>query len=177
MSCRTGSTRRWRGVDRLTPPIERATFEDIPELARLRWELYAEHDGLTSELFEAYRDRFVDFAETALASDDWRAWVARAEGRLVGAMWLQTVHRVPIPGKRAGPIGYLTNVYVAPNHRDRGLGAELLERVTIWCRDEGYSLVIVWPTERSVPFYRRGGFGRPGEPLVLDGVPDEPFEI
>jgi GNAT superfamily N-acetyltransferase len=160
----------------VAPNIERATVDDVPELARLRWELYVEHDGPRSEPFVAYRDRFADFAERALATDDWRAWVAREDGGLVGAMWLQTVHRVPIPGTRAGPIGYLTNVYVAPEHRNRGLGADLLERVTTWCRDEGYSVVIVWPTERSFPFYRRGGFERPEEPLVLDAVRDEPFE-
>jgi hypothetical protein len=48
----------------------------------------------------------------------------------------------------------------------------MLDVVTVWCRDEGYSLVIVWPTERSRPFYRRGGFERPGEPLVLELEPD-----
>jgi hypothetical protein len=36
--------------------------------------------------------------------------------------------------------------------------------------------VIVWPTERSRPFYRRGGFDRPDEPLVMDIEPDSPLE-
>ena len=91
-------------------------------------------------------------------------------------MWLHTVPRVPVPGKRAGPIGYLTNVYVEPSHRNAGLGAEMLDQITAWCRSEGFSTVIVWPTERSRSFYRRGGFGRPEEPLVLDVEPDMPFE-
>jgi GNAT superfamily N-acetyltransferase len=158
------------------PRIELATADDIPELARLRWELYAEHDGMPAESFEDYLGRFARFAARALASDDWLAWVARGDERLVGAMWLQTVRRVPVPGKRAGPIGYLTNVYVVPELRDRGLGADLLERVRLWCRELGCSLVIVWPTERSRSFYRRGGFDRPDEPLVLDLVPDGPLE-
>lgn len=158
------------------PSIGLATTEDVPELARLRWELYAEQEGVTTETPAAYRERFASFAATALASDAWQAWVARDGDRLIAAMWLQTVPRVPVPGKRAGPIGYLTNAYVEPRHRDVGLGARMLDLLTGWCRAEGYSEVIVWPTERSRSFYARGGFGRPDEPLVLRLEPDSPLD-
>jgi GNAT superfamily N-acetyltransferase len=157
------------------PSIGLATIDDVGELARLRWELYAEQEGVVAETPEAYRERFAGFAGSALTSDAWRSWVARDGDRLVAAMWLHTVPRVPVPGKRAGSIGYLTNVYVAPAYRNAGLGARLLDRVKAWCADEGYSLVIVWPTERSRPFYRRNGFERPDEPFVLDLVPDTPL--
>lgn len=157
------------------PQVERARIEDIPELARLRWELYAEQDGVPTEAFDTYVERFSRFARSALTSDDWRAWVARIGDELVAAMWLHTLHRVPVPGKRAGPIGYLTNVYVTPEHRNAGLGAEMLDQITAWCRGEGFSTVIVWPTERSRPFYRRGGFTRPQEPLVIELEPDRPL--
>ena len=157
------------------PQVERARIEDVPELARLRWELYAEQGGDPTEGFDAYAERFSRFARSALTSRDWLAWVARADDRLVGAMWLHTVPRVPVPGKRAGAIGYLTNVYVSPDLRNAGLGAEMLDRMRAWCAEEGFSLVIVWPTERSQPFYRRGGFTRPEEPLVIELEPDRPL--
>jgi GNAT superfamily N-acetyltransferase len=157
----------------IEPTIHLATLEDVPELARLRWELYAEQEGAREPL-EAYRDRFVGFAVQALATDRWRAWVARGGAGPVGSMWLQTVVRVPVPGKRAGPIGYLTNAYVSPEHRNRGLGARMLEHVTGWCRDQGYSCLITWPSARSRPFYRRGGFDRLDEPFTVELVRDEP---
>jgi len=157
------------------PLIGFATTDDIAELSRLRWELYAEQED-TPETPDAYRERFARFARSALTSDAWRSWVARDGDRLVAGMWLQTVPRVPVPGKRAGPIGYLTNVYVVPEHRNAGLGAVMLDRVQVWCREEGYSLVIVWPTGRSRSFYMRCGFGRPAEPLVLNLEPDIPLE-
>jgi GNAT superfamily N-acetyltransferase len=158
------------------PQIGPATIDDVPELARLRWQLYEEQNGEPAEAFEAYVERFAGFARAALESGDWRACVARTEGGLVAAMWLHTVHRVPVPGLRAGPIGYLTNVYVATEHRNAGLGAQMLDRVKAWCGDEGFSTVIVWPTERSRSFYGRGGFGRPDEALVLDMEPDGPLD-
>jgi GNAT superfamily N-acetyltransferase len=158
------------------PTIELATLADVAALARLRFALYEEQEGTIAEPSVDYADRFERFATRALGSDDWRAWVARLGDELVAAMWLYTVHRVPVPGARAGPIGYLTNVYVVPEHRDAGLGAEMLDRVTGWCREEGFSAVIVWPTERSRPFYARGGFGRHDEPLVIELEPDGPLE-
>jgi GNAT superfamily N-acetyltransferase len=158
------------------PQIGPATIDDVPELARLRWELYAEQNGDHAEPFEAYVERFSRFARSTLTSKDWLAWVARVDDRLVGAMWLHTISRVPVPGQRAGAIGYLTNVYVSPELRNAGLGAEMLDRMRAWCAEEGFSLVIVWPTERSRPFYVRGGFDRPDEPLVMDIEPDSPLE-
>lgn len=157
------------------PAIEPAAIADVPELARLRWQLYAEQEGDPAETPETYGERFARFAGEAFASGRWRAWVAREGDRLVGAMWLHTVYRVPVPGKRAGPIGYLTNVYIAPEHRNDGLGSRMLNHVTAWSRDEGFSCLIVWPTERSRPFYGRGGFGRPDEPLVAELEPDLPL--
>ncbi len=157
------------------PSIGFATTDDVDELAELRFALYEEQDGTVAESAEVYRERFTAFAVRALASKDWNAWVARLADLPVGAMWLHTVHRVPVPGKHAGPIGYLTNVYVIPEHRNTGLGAQMLDRITAWCRQEGFSEVIVWPTERSRPFYARGGFTRSDQPLVIELEPDRRF--
>lgn len=158
-------------ADEVSLGIEEARLDDVADLARLRWELYVEQEG-EREPLDAYRGRFVAFALQALASDRWHAWVARDRVRPVAAMWLQTIPRIPVPGKAAGQIGYLTNVYVSPEHRDGGLGSRMLDRILGWCRDRGFSCVIVWPTPRSRPFYGRVGFGRPPEPLLIELVSD-----
>jgi GNAT superfamily N-acetyltransferase len=154
--------------------IELASVDDVAALARLRWELYVEQEG-ELEPFEAYRDRFVAFGRAALATDRWHAWLARDATGPVGAMWLHSIERMPVPGKVAGPIGYLTNVYLAPELRDGGLGSRMLEQVLDWCRDRRFSCVITWPTPRSRPFYRRGGFDRLDEPFLIELRPDDPL--
>ena len=80
----------------MTPIIRSATPADIRELARLRWQLYAEQEP-NDEPSEAYVERLTAFAVDALSRDDRRAWVAEGDGRPVAAMWLQTVPRVPAP--------------------------------------------------------------------------------
>ena len=153
------------------PTVDLATIDDVPDLARLRWELYAEREGARESL-DAYRDRFVAFALHAIAHEGWQIWVARGPSGPVGAMWLRTVSRVPVPGKTAGPIGYLTNVYVQPSYRNRGLGTRMLDHVLDHCRRQGLSCVITWPSARSRPFYRRVGFDRPEDPFVIELTAD-----
>jgi GNAT superfamily N-acetyltransferase len=148
--------------------IRPAGFGDAGALARLRHVLYSEY-GPAREPLEAYTARFAAFVRDAIASDAWRIWVAELDGRVVGGMWLQLVERVPRPGEDRGalPIGYLTNVFVDPELRDDGLGSRILREVVTWARARGVEEIIVWPSERSFPFYERAGFSRSPDPLVL----------
>jgi ribosomal protein S18 acetylase RimI-like enzyme len=150
----------------VTAVFRAATSADIDELARLRWQLYTEqasHD----EPFDAYVERFREFAREALAREDWRAWCAEEAGRLVAAMWLQTVPRVPAPGRGdPRPIGYLTNMYVDPDHRSRGLGSRMLRDLLVSCEASGYELVLAFPATDAYAFYEQNGFTRPSDPLV-----------
>ncbi len=115
---------------------------------------------------------FTAFATRALASEDWRAWVALDGDRLVGAMWLHTVHRVPVPGKQRPDR--------VPDQRLRGTRAS--QRRTGWV-DVGSRHGVV-PTGGVLgrdrladgafaPVLRPGcGSTRPDEPLVIELEPD-----
>jgi len=147
----------------VTPTTRPATADDIPELARLRWQLYTERET-HDEPIEAYLERFTSFARGALARDDWRAWCAEEDDRLVASMWLHTAPRIPAPGHGASrPMGYLTNMYVEPDHRSHGLGTRLLEELVEHCTTGGFELVLTFPAEDAYGFYERNGFTRPAD--------------
>ena len=153
----------------MDPNIGLATLADVEELARLRWQLYTEDVATIEEPYAVYVERFAAFAGEALADERWRVWIAEDMGRLVGAAWRFTVPRVPQPGRgEPRPLAYVTNLYVEPGYRNQELGTKLLERAVEASRAEGFSLVMVWPNDRSAPFYERAGFDRPADPLVLD---------
>ena len=150
----------------MTPNIRPATNDDIGELSRLRWQLYTEQEP-HDEPLEAYEERFSTFARDALARDEWRAWCAEDDGRLIAAMWLQTVPRVPAPGHDdPRPIGYLTNVYVEPAFRSKGLGSRLTQELISHCEESGFELVLTFPADDAYGFYERNGFTRPPYPVV-----------
>jgi GNAT superfamily N-acetyltransferase len=150
----------------MTPTIRAARADDIPELARLRWQLYTEREA-HDEPVGTYVERFTAFALDALARDDWRAWCAEADDRLVGAMWLQAVPRIPAPGHGAPrPMAYLTNMYVEPEYRSHGLGSRMLDVFVEHCTTNGFELVLTFPADDAYGFYERNGFSRPPDPLM-----------
>ena len=127
----------------------------------------------------------------ALTRDDWRAWCAEQDGRLVAAMWLHTVPRVPAPGHGAPrPMGYLTNMYVEPEHRSLGLGSQMLQMLIESCTTGGFELVLTFPAGRCLRLLRAerihqatgpGGASTgalstvgDGTSVAVDGVPQRP---
>ncbi len=151
--------------------LRSATSDDADELARLRWDFRVEQETPVARSFEDFVEEFRAFAASVLADGTpWQAWVAEDEGRLVGCAWIQLVEKVPHPsrGRWERPIAYVTNVYVEPALRDEGLGARLLDAAMAHAREHEAAEAVVWPTPRSVTFYRRAGFGSETAPLGMD---------
>ena len=152
----------------MRPTIRQATLDDADELARLRWEFRIEAGTPATRSYDEFLREFRAFAIDAFADDTpWRAWVADEDGRLVGCAWLQLVHKVPHPSRTLAerPVAYVTNMYVDPDHRNSGLGRELLDHAVTFAREREVDGVVLWPSELSRPFYERAGFGP--EPLWL----------
>jgi GNAT superfamily N-acetyltransferase len=141
-------------------PIRPATLEDVDELARLRWDFRVEHGTPEATTFDVFLEDFRGFAHDVLDGDAWRAWVAVGRERLVGCVWLQLVEKVPHPNRERWerPVGYVTNMYVEPALRDAGLGRRLLDTAIEHARESAVDGLLLWPSERSEPFYRRAGF-------------------
>lgn len=157
--------------------IREATLEDIPELARLRWEFKVELGDVNPVMeFEPFARRFTAFAAEALADPGWRAFVAQAGGHLVGNLWVQLVPKVPAPSVESEAFGYVTNVYVEPGLRDGGLGRALLEAATEWAMQRPVEFLVTWPSDRSRPFYDRAGF-RPSEVSMSRRLRPEPYGV
>ena len=151
--------------------IRPASADDADELARLRWDFRVEHGTPVSRTFAEFIEGFRTFANDVLADGaPWRAWVAEEEGRPVGCVWLQLVEMVPHPSRERWerPIAYVTNVYVEPDLRGAGVGARLLDAAMGFAREREVAEAIVWPTQRSVSFYRRAGFSTESAPLGMD---------
>ncbi|MEV6399413.1 GNAT family N-acetyltransferase [Streptomyces sp. NPDC051907] len=72
---------------------------------------------------------------------------------------------MPEPYGDNNPIGYVTNFFVTPSHRNQGAGSALLEALKEHARSAGLEGLIVWPSERSDPLYRRSGF-QPSQELL-----------
>jgi GNAT superfamily N-acetyltransferase len=143
--------------------VRQARPADAPELARLRWAFKQEdHEGEVPVPVRSVKGAEAWIRER-LQGGRWLAWVVEAGGGICGHVFLHLVERVPAPYEDNTPVGYVTNFYVVPSRRNRGYGTALLEALRRHAAGQGMSVLIVWPSERSAPLYRRAGFGPPDE--------------
>ena len=133
----------------------------------MRWDDSTDGGGPAAQAYEEFATDFAGFLHRALSSDRWSIWVAEVDGRLVAHIYLQIVVKVPRPGRFAARWGYVSAVYTVPEARNQGIGSRLLRGVIGWAKEEGLELVLLWPSERSVPFYERAGFVRSRDILEL----------
>jgi GNAT superfamily N-acetyltransferase len=146
--------------------IRQADLPDVSELVELRREFtFEDHEGRERQEYEREARAFVS---EAIERDDWQIWVAEVEGRIVAHAYVALVGKVPRPIREHRRIAYLTNVYTRPEYRGRGIGGKLLGLAQRAAREADVELMLVWPSEESVDFYRGHGFTSPGEPLVWE---------
>ncbi len=143
--------------------IRSATATDVPALAELRRAIAFEDPEPASELRDDFDHAFDEIVTAGIASGRWTVWVAEAEGKIVCHAYVGLIEKIPLPTRENRWIGYVTNVYTRPEHRGRGVGAALLDRVTSWAAERDVELLVVFgPTRRasastSVPASRAGG--------------------
>jgi len=91
-------------------------------------------------------------------SGAWRCWVVDDDKQLLGHVCVQLFEKIPNPVNEPELHAYITNFYVVPEKRHRGLGKKLLNKALSWCRAQGVDAVILWATPESKSLYRRCGF-------------------
>ena len=147
--------------------IRLASENDAVTLARLRYELRSSlHEVAESE--ETFLARCAGWMNERLRQGGcWQCWLAEQQGIAVGAVWAQLIEKIPNPVAEPEHYVYLTNFYVREEFRDQGLGARLLAAVLDWAKSNNAQMVILWPTERSKPFYLRHGFSITDDSMQL----------
>jgi GNAT superfamily N-acetyltransferase len=148
--------------------IRLASESDAVTLATLRYELRSlSHEVTENE--ETFLARCAAWMTERLRQESfWQCWIAEQQGIAVGAVWAQLVEKIPNPVAESEHYVYLTNFYVREEYRDHGLGSKLLAAVVGWAKSKNAQMVILWPTERSKPFYQRHGFSIGGDAMQLE---------
>jgi GNAT superfamily N-acetyltransferase len=139
--------------------VRLATEADVPALAVLR---RAWTESTDDPQFEG---RFTEWWQREAGRRV--TWLAAADGEPVGMLNLAVFERMPRPHRMISRWGYIANVFVLAEHRNQGIGRLLLAAAIAHARSEQYSRLVLSPTDRSVPFYRRAGFRSADELLVL----------
>ena len=145
---------------------------DCSALAELRYQFRAESGSATETKSRFLRRCTLWMRERFHSgSSPWRCWVLDDGKRLLGHVCVQVLEKVPNPVKEREIHAYLTNFYVVPEMRNRGLGEKLLNKALSWCRARNTDAVILWATPASKSLYRRCGLVQPTDFFELrDGA-------
>jgi GNAT superfamily N-acetyltransferase len=152
------------------PRIRLATSADWHALAELRYRFRTEV-GSPTESKSRFVRRCSSWMKKRFQSglSLWRCWVVDDGKQLLGHVCVQLFEKMPNPVNEREAHAYLTNFYVVPEMRGRGLGRKLLNKALSWCRAQGADAVILWATPESKSLYRRCGLLESDDILELRG--------
>ncbi|HQU85622.1 MAG TPA: GNAT family N-acetyltransferase [Pyrinomonadaceae bacterium] len=143
-----------------------ANEEDFPFLAEMRWDFRQESGEEIAVVEKAeFIEKCIDFLEEK--AQVYTYWIAEIEGKIVSHIFVHTVSLVPRPCKIEDAFAYLTNVYTKPEFRRKGIGAKLLDHVIEWAKTKDFELLLVYPSDEAIDFYKRFGFEKDAEILKL----------
>jgi len=131
---------------------------DLPALAQMRWDFRNEFKPQDTMPEAEFLPGCLDFLRQGFASGRWAYWIAEEDGQIVAQAFVQIVPKLPDLYHFERGFGYVTNVYTRPVYRNQGIGAKLMEHLQAWADEHDLEFLILWPTERAVPFYGRAGF-------------------
>jgi GNAT superfamily N-acetyltransferase len=130
--------------------VRRATDADVPALIELRAAWTGEPaDPEYVAAFEQWWRRERDQRVT---------WLAETRGRAVGMLNMLVFTRMPRPGRPRSQWGYVANVFVLEQLRNAGVGRLLIEAANAYADEHDFARIVLSPSPRSIPFYRRAGF-------------------
>lgn len=138
--------------------IHVADANDLSAVASLRalWDDADDHDleGRIASWLAAEGDRRT-------------IWLASVSDSPVGMASMFEYRRMPHPGRPDSRWGYVGNMFVREEFRDRGIGSALLVALIAAADERSYVRLVVSPSVRAQSLYRRAGF------IVPDSAGDD----
>lgn len=104
------------------------------------------------------RPRLFDYYRRHLADGTFVAWLAEAEGKIVGTSGMSFVEKPPYYSNPSGRIGLLSSMYTLKDYRRQGIGMRLLEHVVREARDYGCGAIQITASDMGVRLYTAYGF-------------------
>ncbi len=98
-------------------------------------------------------------------------WLAELDGAAVGMVTMLEYRRMPRPGRPDAAWGYVGNLFVRAEHRERRAGSALLRELVRTAEQRGYVRLLVRPSADARRVFATAGFapadGSEGELLLV----------
>lgn len=153
----------------MTARLRRAVAADAPLVACHRDAMFAEA-GLPAEAVAAAGGPYRAWLAAALADGSYLGWIADVDGAVAGSigLWL-----LPWPCHPKHPTaslrGYVSNMWVEPAHRRKGIGRLLMAEATAEAMARSITWMALHATEQGRALYESLGWQASNEMVLKLG--------
>jgi GNAT superfamily N-acetyltransferase len=134
------------------------TIAELPIAQDLRAAMIRELSGTDPDTkHPTWRRRYLDFYKTRAVEGRAAVFLAEIDETPVGvtAVYLLANHRSEIFGFQSA---YVSNVWVDPQHRRKGIASNLMGMAVTWAKEKGCEVVRLRTSDMGRPVYASLGF-------------------
>jgi ribosomal protein S18 acetylase RimI-like enzyme len=91
-------------------------------------------------------------------TQDYLYFLIEEKSKVVGGCGISTFRIPPKLSQPTGIYAYLSNMFIEPEYRRKGLGKMLIDYVIDFCRAERIGLLVLHASDKGLPLYRSLGF-------------------
>lgn len=141
----------------------RVNICDVEALVSCRVRFLNElHNHPDDDETERLRESLRAYFSRAITCNDFIAWLAEYNGRVIGTSGMVVWQRpANYGGLESGKLAYLLNFYTVPEARKKGICTRLLNELIKEARSLGLKYLHLNATEDGMSIYRRAGFVEP----------------
>ncbi len=137
--------------------IRRAGLADLDMLIQFRVAFFHEirnfHDDQAS-----FKNALQQYFTTTLPSEEFIAYVAEINGKIVASSGLVFLQKPPSPSNLTGKEAYIMNMYTIPEWRNKGIGTKLLKEIIRQVQKKGISAIRLHAEPDAIRLYEKNGF-------------------
>jgi ribosomal protein S18 acetylase RimI-like enzyme len=140
------------------PTYREIPQSDIPIAQELRALMIREMDDRDPDaLHPTWRQRYLEFYSTRMAQGRAALFLAESDAKPIGvaAVYLMTNHRSEIFGFQSA---YVSNVWVEPECRRRGIASKLTSMAVEWAKQKGCEVIRLRSSKMGRSVYAGLGF-------------------
>jgi len=136
--------------------IRKASKADSKWILHHRIEMFKDMGESEESLIETTKltERYLEDDWT----EDYLYFIIEDDSTVVGGCGISTFRIPPQLSQPSGIYAYLSNMFIEPEYRGKGIGRELVDFVVDFCRKEKIGLLFLHASDKGLPLYQSLGF-------------------
>ena len=144
--------------------LRKATAADVDVILRQRHDMYIDMGMRDEKALATMAATCRPFLAVQLKEENYHGWLVENDEKEIvagGGIFLYDCLSTPTDPLIRRPL--IMNVYTEPAYRRKGIARALMDAMIAWCREQGFSSVVLHASNDGRPLYESLGFKQTSE--------------